>query len=348
MAKVYFLAAVLGMAAGLGCSSSSSGNGGGGEQDGSADAPTGDAPTGVSAQQACADIAMARCNKVQTCAPANIAGTYGSMAQCVTSFSTECMNALMAPWTGQTATNVEACAQAIPAWACGSYQDGLSPPPPCAQVMGHAPTGNPCAFSGQCQTGFCAMAPNAQCGICQAAPAPGADCSQLSTCGQGMVCTDDTHQCEVPAAASAACGTGAPCGFELSCVGATSTAMGTCQAAGTTAGATCDAKLATAPGCAPAAGLYCDPTTKQCTSLAQVGANQPCGALDGGRAECTGAARCVSSGGDAGPSTCVAPATEGASCVTADGPGCLGPDRCIVPDGGTSGSCGQTMGASCM
>jgi hypothetical protein len=271
------------------------------------------------------------------------------MAACRTNYATSCMNGLMAQWTGNSPDLVEGCAQAIPGWACGDFIDNLNPPSACLQPTGAAPDTSPCAFPGQCMSGFCAMDLNAQCGACGAAPLAGADCSHLANCGQGLTCTRDTNVCVVPAAMGKPCGKGVPCAFELDCVGSTSTAMGTCQPAGTTAGTKCDPMRASAAGCAGAVGLYCDATSMQCAAFMQVAAGQPCGALDGGRVECLAAARCLGGGDGGGVSTCLAPAAEGSPCMTANGPGCLGPDRCIVTttDGGTSGTCGQTLASVC-
>jgi hypothetical protein len=306
----------------------------------------------VSNSQACGAVAAARCARLQACAPNTLLSNYGSTSACETSFTTSCVNALAAPSNGNTAANTEACAQAIPGWACADYQNDQNIPTPCQQQKGALASGTSCAFNGQCQSGYCQIPLYGRCGTCEAQPTAGTDCSNLANCGPGLECTEDTKTCVVPQGSGKPCAPGMPCGYELSCVGANADAgtMGTCMAAGTTAGVTCDPKLEAAGGCAEGQGLFCDGVTKTCQAYAIASGGEPCGAVDGGAAECTGASRCVR-GADGGPRTCVAPAAEGNGCVTPgnDGPGCLAPDKCVVTvDGGTSGTCLQTTAAACM
>jgi hypothetical protein len=349
MRNLWVLLAALCAAASGGCSGSSSSVSAGSDAGGDATSSGGEGGAPGSAQ-ACNVIATARCNKIQSCASATITADFGGMAACLTNYSTDCLNSLAASSTGNSAAITQGCAEAIANWDCSDYENGANTPAACVQVKGTLASGTMCSFAGQCQSGFCAIDVDARCGVCADPPTAGSDCSSLSTCGQGLTCTRDTNTCVVPAAVNTPCGKGAPCGYELSCVGATATAMGMCQTSGTTAGATCDPKLATAAGCAEALGFYCNGTTKQCEMVSFASGGQSCGTLDGadgGRVDCSGAARCIASetgDGGTGPSTCVAPASEGSACLTTNtGPGCLGPDHCVTGDGGAgSGSCEQT------
>lgn len=305
---------------------------------------------GVSAQQACQDEAHQRCTRLEACAPGRIQTQFGDEGTCESRYALTCTSALAAPNQGNTPATLEACAQAIPGWACTDFLDDQNAPSACVQQTGSVASGGACGFAGQCQSGYCAIAPNALCGTCAAPPSAGDSCAQLSTCGQGLFCTEDTQTCVVVAAQGAACGKGAPCGASLFCVGenATKGVQGTCQPAVAQAGASCDPTGQSGPGCDHNQLLACNTQTKQCATLTVAGSGQPCGTndVDGQTALCGAGGVCT--GASTGkPGTCTAAAADGAACDAQSGPGCMLLSRCVsAGDGGTAGTC-QTSSASC-
>ncbi len=302
----------------------------------------------VTADEACTDLAHARCTRLAACSMTAVQTRFGDAATCEAQEKLSCANALSAPSNGNTPTHDEACSQAVGTWACADFLDNTTPPPACQQQTGALAAGAPCAFPGQCQTGFCAIVPGSACGACAAAPTAGASCAELTTCGPGLTCTTDTQTCAVFAAAGGTCGAGQPCGAGLSCVGANATAgvKGKCQASATQVGATCDPTLKTGAGCDRNAGLVCNGQTKQCAAVVVAAGGQPCGSVNGQPQLC-GAGTCI--GASAGqPGTCVADASEGGACDLASGPDCVVLARCVLgSDGGTAGTCQINDASSC-
>jgi hypothetical protein len=306
---------------------------------------SGPATGGVTAAQACADNAHQRCIQLQSCSATDLQLRYGSESDCETRETASCTTALSEPLNGNTPTAVEACAGAYAGWACADYLDGQNVPPPCRQQLGPVVNGGSCAIDGQCQSGFCGVAPGSACGTCEAVPAVGASCARLTSCGPGLACTTDTATCVVFGVRGSACGEGAVCGVGLSCVGADAATgtQGTCQRAGATVGAACDPTTKTAAGCDRNAGVACNSTSRTCRTVVVASSGDPCGnAIDGQPAYCEADGAC--SGASATmPGACTAAAADGDPCDTAAGPGCVIPARCIG-DGGTAGTC-QYSGA---
>jgi hypothetical protein len=288
----------------------------------------------LTADMACADVAHAGCTRLLACSATALQVRYGDEKTCEMREEQSCIKALAAPGNGNDATHTEACAQDIPAWACPDYLNGANTPAGCTQQAGTGATGESCAFPGQCQSGFCAVAPGIGCGICAPRPTVGAACAGLTTCGQGLICTSDTQTCVTFATTVAApCGPGAPCGAGLSCIGATGLAMGTCRPSATQAGATCDPTLKTGPGCDRNAGLVCNSHSKECAPATVAVTKGSCGVVDNQTVFCAASGSCKNG-------ICVAAAADGAACDTANGPGCEQLARCIVGSGsGTAGTC---------
>ena len=82
----------------------------------------GSTSSGPSAQQACADLAAARCKQRSTCTAvtgstgvgASLARVYGDMATCLQREELACKNGLAASQTGNSPTKVEACGKRSP------------------------------------------------------------------------------------------------------------------------------------------------------------------------------------------------------------------------------------------
>jgi hypothetical protein len=331
---------------------------------------------------ACADQARARCQRLDSCTDNTwVTVHYGDEATCESRLAAQCVSSLGASGQGNSAPNVEACAQSLASVSCADLFDD-NPQGPCAAQTGQLANGAACGASGQCQSSYCAIPATATCGTCAAPPKAGDACATTGECGSrgGLTCLSGV--CVALGAQGAACDKSTPCGFGLSCVGATKTAQGTCQTAAGTVGAACDPRGQTAARCNGTLDLVCDPASKQCVQESVVAANQPCGALgNGAYARCGASGVCEVSGGggndagagdgggsdagggdagtsdggagDAGPpppqaGTCVPAAPDGASCDVANGPPCLPPARCVVStDGGTAGTCVMPDATTC-
>ena len=62
----------------------------------------------LTAQQACADVAAARCQKMEQCNPQGLINTYGDLSTCETKQSATCVDNLAAPQTANTPSHTEA------------------------------------------------------------------------------------------------------------------------------------------------------------------------------------------------------------------------------------------------
>lgn len=297
---------------------------------------------GISADQACGDNAHYHCLELQACSGELLVTDYGDEGTCETRLKLACLNSLAAPSTGNTPERTEACAQAYRSEPCTDYLDD-NPPAACIEATGSIANGSGCAMPGQCQTGFCAIAPGAMCGVCAPVPQRGDPCGAITTCGQLLACDTGAEQCSTFATSGTACNRAQLCGAGLYCVGATSTASGLCQPAVEKLAATCDPLGKTGPGCDRLAGLTCNSVSDQCETIQFVAPGQACGSDVGGQlALCSGAGTCSAPiGADAAAGeTCSATAADGAACNLVSGPFCREPARCILnSDAGTLGTC---------
>ena len=294
--------------------------------------------SGPSAEQACSKEGSDRCAALMMCSPADLSRRFGDLATCEARETLACVDGVDAPKTGQTPQNEENCGEQLLAQSCDAYLSNVMPPTACEPPDGPGSNGAPCAFSGQCSSGFCAVPSYGLCGTCALAPAAGASCASAG-CPLTMTCVASTMLCEVPVPDGGLCSAGLPCASGLACVGSSTTTMGACTVQPTTVGASCDASRKLGPDCSGDAGLVCDSTTNTCVTEPLVAASQPCGTMNGVFTGCTGGATCMRpSGGATG--TCVAPAADGAACDTLNGPTCLTPARCVTGgSGSTAGTC---------
>lgn len=306
---------------------------------------------GGSFAQSCTDRATQFCARLATCSPGRLQTDWGDQPTCVSRQTENCNSSVALSGTGNTATSVEACAQAFAGWACGDFLDDTNVPQACQQVTGSMASGAACQAPGQCTTGFCAIVPGAECGVCAAAPVAGDSCAALTTCGQGLDCTTDTHVCVVLGGSGAACGKGAPCGALFDCVGSDSAtgAMGTCQTSISTSGTTCDPDSKTGPACDRNSLLACNTQTKQCAAMTIATGGQPCGTnvVMDQTVLCSAHGTCASATSTAA-GTCTAAAADGAACDLVDGPPCLDNSRCIeTSDASSVGTCQQLNPIAC-
>ncbi len=301
---------------------------------------------GVSVQQGCSDRAKAECAKIDQCRKNGTQVTYGTLGNCITQQTNNCITSLAAPGTSADANFQEACAMAMPNESCQDYLQN-NPPPDCIPKNGSLPDGTACAFNAQCQNGFCAIASTAACGVCQGLPKPGDPCTS-NGCGRNLACTPN-QTCAPYVANGGACdGKNNVCAPGSACVIASGQTAGTCQAKIETAGTACDSKLQTAPNCDSNAGLFCSTTSKTCVAYSYANAGAGCGASIGDTMDtlCNGGAACLNPDGSG--NMCVPPANPGDSCDTVMGPPCFAPARCVISDGSTSGTCTLLDGTMCM
>lgn len=301
---------------------------------------------GVSADQACQDVANARCARRQACSNgSSVTRAYGDLATCVAREKLVCSDALAARGTGQSAASQEKCASAIAAQSCSDFF--LGNPPAVCVATGAFSNASSCAFNSQCSTSYCTNDKNAACGSCGQAPVAGSDCG-TSTCARGLSCitttsaTGSSQTCVAEGPQGAACNRNAPCAPGLTCVGITLTASGSCMVAATAAGAACDPTAKTGAGCDRNQGLWCNPQSKSCTAITYVGSGQPCGeGTDGNVSDCSAGAGCYGATFGMMPTlgVCKAPAADGATCDITNGPPCLAPARCVTAMGSTAGTC---------
>jgi hypothetical protein len=278
---------------------------------------------------ACGTLASALCAKLESCAPSAMIETYGALSVCVQRSTLACEESLTAPGVNNTPPRTTQCATDYGGYGCADYLDKTNLPASCALVPGALDAGAGCALPEQCASEFCSIPPGASCGTCAAPPTPNTPCGTLTSCGQTLTCTLDSHTCvAIVTEAGAPCGTGLPCGAGLSCVspaGGTST----CKPAGETVGATCDGLMRTAAGCDPDSELYCNTTTNSCQKSTYV-ATGACGLLPKTSNTLCTAGSCPALGGKCAPRQ-----ADGERCETPQNGafdpsgGCFPPARCI-------------------
>lgn len=323
MARVPVLAAGL---AALGCSPAS--------------APSSTGNAGLTVQQACADVAYARCTQLATCSVTASQFRYGSDPNaCRADFEQVCMNLQTAPSTGATPASSEACAQAINNgdWPCNEFLFNQNIPPACAPFMGTLGNGASCADNQQCSTGYCQLPTNQACGTCQPAPDAGASCAQY-LCPVGLVCEGSTLTCAAYANLGSMCNSSQPCNEGLTCVSATSTASGICERGVMSGmGAAC---VFTGAGCDYYSGLVCNAKSSTCQTAQLAPPGQACGTVADQSTTCLGGT-CVRG-------ACAANIPTGEPCNSVTGGSCVVNARCIVPsDGGTEGTCQFNGSTAC-
>jgi hypothetical protein len=325
------------------CSGSSSSSGG----------PNGDAGTadGQAAEAACTELAQVGCQKRQACTNtvypegALIVHNFGDMNTCVERQKASCLAGLQAPGTGSSPNAIGACVTAFAGWSCTDLLDNV--PPDACVIKGSRADGQPCAFNGQCATGFCSGIKYATCGTCAEFPSAGASCA-ASDCGHNQLCVATTNLCQTRGVAGATCDPQtAPCAAGLSCAGATGSQ--TCQTAASTVGAACGNGT---PACFAVQELACSGPNQQktCAAITFVDASAACGLMaDGSHADCR-AGNCYTNAGPATAAdlgTCKSDAADGRACDTQLGPSCIAPARCVVAGTGTTGTCRFPDAAAC-
>ncbi len=307
---------------------------------------------GATIDQACGDLAKARCAKLEACSAFLMKVRNGDQATCETREKAACIAALSASGTSAAPASAGVCASAITAATCATFF-GNTPIPACATKPGAGAIGAACAFSGQCESTFCAVLRGSSCGKCAAVPKVGDSCSTTTEGGEG--CGPTLHcgksgTCTAFVASGGACDKDSVCENGMACVTAKGAAKGTCQAFAATEGATCDFRTETAPSCDRSLGLWC-PTAGKCAKVVNFAkSGEPCGLIDATTyATCTFGSSCDVPTGGAGKGTCVGPSAPGGPCdISGGGASCVTGGRCVTSgDGGTTGTCVTTDASTC-
>jgi hypothetical protein len=271
----------------------------------------------------------------------DLARRFGDLGTCETREALACQEVQDAPDAGETPAQALACGKAIAASTCDDF---LNKAPPAACTAGAGTAAGGCAFSAQCSTTFCAIGALALCGQCRDVPVAGTSCA-ASGCGPTLMCSVD-KQCQVPGTQNSQCGRSLPCTNGLSCVGATATQNGRCQAEITTLGGQCDSTKRNRAACNADLGLTCNTATGKCVNLPHVAVGASCGIVNNVDTACTAGATCqIPTNQQSGK--CVAAAADGAACDNANGPDCFFPARCSPNGSGTAGTCKFLGSISC-
>jgi hypothetical protein len=312
--------------------------------------PTGEA--GTTPAMACTLLGEARCMALDQCSGGVLTtARWGSATVCKARIDAQCLQNLAATGTGATPATVLACAAALGTQSCSDVLANDTPEE-CAPVSGSLASFSPCFASGQCQTSFCQLEPNAACGLCKPVPEAGAPCSTTTDCGDGNTLGCVGMVCQPYLEAGAPCASGVTvCSPGYACTrnadaGASVDAGANCRLEGTTVNAACDTANSEHPSCNTTYGLQC--VSSKCAAVAYVDAGQACGTeLTDGVARCAASGTCVDGGVPTSKSgVCLAAAADNAPCDTAVGPGCLPQARCVL-EAGTSGTCVSLGNASC-
>ena len=307
------------------------------------DAATTAGASGPSVDAACAALVKARCAVLASCTNSvGIQSAYGDGATCEARQLLACQTNLAASGTSQTANTVQACADVAGAQSCWDRTLNIQTDA-CVPLPGALTEGQACIASGQCATTWCTLQANAVVGVCAALPKAGDSC-ETTSCGRGLECNKNAagaSVCFAPLPVDAACDKDHRCGPELSCVGATKTAMGACKAKGLTVGAGCDATDKIAADCATNMGLFCD-STHHCKAAITAKNGEACGITGTDTVAFCPLGTCIKAAATDKAGVCKAFAADGAACDSdpSKGPDCLSPAKCVpMTSGGTAGTC---------
>jgi hypothetical protein len=271
---------------------------------------------GTSDTKACGDWVNNYCAELEMCANFVLITTYGDKLTCSTQLQRQCLDVLGAPGSGFTGDGLEACLTAVKAENCFDFLHSKPNPNPC-RAAGTVDNGKACRYDFQCRSAYCKLSGN--CGNCVTPGLTGSPCSANNDCDGNLMCAG-IATCQPPQDTGAMCDMMHPCKEGLVCVSG-SCAAPAASGASCAGGAVCDGQQ----------GVYCDAMSMTCTPYTIPMNGQPCSAT----AICFGGAAC-----NAG--SCVAASTDGSSCDTMSGIGCVSPDSC------TAGTCTIFTASQCM
>ncbi len=286
------------------------------------------ASPGVTASDACAQLASAYCNRLSSCTSFYSLLAFGDVATCQTRFAAQCVTGLAAPGDGSTPDSTAACAIKAPAVACVDLFANVLPTE-CQPVVGAEADGAACGDSSQCKSRFCAFDDSkATCGTCAEPVAAEAACVN-GGCPSGLKCGTDT-KCHRVGALNDACDDAHACASSLACFNSKCVLP-----AGN--GADCDpagSTTTTHVPCDLVGGYWCNLTSKKCETIAlnaARGANCGLNVTTGGLTVCEPKSYC-SMNATTYAGTCVARVADGGACdataKTLGGP-CTDPAKCL-------------------
>jgi len=311
--------------------------------------------TSDAAVAACSAEETANCARFQSCYANDLAGQYGTVANCETRRQVSCLAGLAATGTAATPSDVTSCAVATASESCESLLYGDPTPTACQSPAGSGAIGSGCSANAQCASAYCAVPIASACGTCQSPPTAGSSCANLVSCGKNLACYEGA--CVVRGASGDPCKASAPCATELGCVIPAGATGGTCQAEASPLGAACVPRndVANGAGCDITQGLHCVYNSENvgtCQSVTTATAGQSCNSVVHLASEltytvCIETSECMLQAD--GSQLCVERAADNAVCNTVTGPACMPPARCIGTglDGGATGKCVLPGVASC-
>ena len=314
-----FLACVLAVS----CSGGNSGGSGGGGAGGNGGSGGG---TGLTADEACNNLAVALCSKTDSCTPFATSIYYGDASACAARSKLSCVPALALSSTGATPAKIDACAKAVAALGCSDNQLAYSLPD--CVFKGTLAAGTACGSNSQCVGGYCRFT-SSTCGVCSSRNAAGGSCTAAADCVAGATCVNGTCATQLPI--GMACSASKPCKLGLYCK------AGSCAAAGTMANTPCDSNIT--ESCNFLAGFFCG-QSNVCVKSQVANTGSACGLSATNYTECTYGGTCNTSGGTVG--TCVAAVLDGQACDSTNALNCLAPATC------ENGTCKLTNPGSCL
>jgi hypothetical protein len=171
-----------------------------------------DAPA-VTAADACAQVAQALCNALNTCAPFFVSEQYGDEATCISRATLSCMTDQGTSGIARTPNDLVACAKAAVGISCSDALAG-NYPAACDPQPGTIINGMACGSNLQCQSTYCNK--TGACGVCGPRQAASGACTTNDACNKGLVCASSV--CVAPAGMGEACNLpGQPCRSDLAC-----------------------------------------------------------------------------------------------------------------------------------
>jgi hypothetical protein len=260
------------------------------------------------------------------------------MATCTAVAKTGCLGSLQATKTAATPETFMKCSLDLKMVECSDILAHKSPPS-CQPKGGTVGNGMPCGDDWQCSSGHCAIPDNATCGVCASLAGAGASCPNKTDddCEFGLVCADNLL-CVAPGAAGAACDANHPCGNPRVCIGATTTAQGTCTTGGAL-GAPCTSDQ----GCSVLQGLWCTrATNRTCANIVAADAGMACGFLG-----LTEFALCKGGGGGGGCNIATGAAMGTCPRLALPGEACSAAAPCKAGAKCVNGQCAVREPAAC-
>jgi hypothetical protein len=280
------------------------------------------APPSVSREDACDSYTKTVCDKLNECAPIDLATIYGDLNTCVARTKLLCLAQLAVPNTSTNVDRLVACASEGKSQSCAEVaRDKVKPT--CRTAPGTLADGEGCNFDEQCVSTYCKTISGTGCGKCTKRQDVGAICVNDGECAAGAVCAQG--KCVLPADQLESCGSEKPCAGQLNCIAQKCAEPLPLEADCSMTGSLC------------VGGAYCEGSSNRCKLIAVEQGGQLCGAPQGKIVYCKASGFCSYKPG----ATCLPASADGAGCDDLSGPRCLPPARCAA------GTCKLPQDAKC-